>query len=248
MLRQLVECGKGIHLSDAEANHPLVIGQKSGLGPLSPAGKEVWHGHATPCVSCGQLILRTESKCSSCGQAHNDEMLAKMARLSGPWFVFDHAHPFPGVSVDRILRLIERGQLVRTSIVRGPTTFYQWRFATEAPLVAQHLGFCWKCQHRVSANAHSCLACKTSLNGRGEESAHVTDTTHAGEDAQDPPLTPELEELCEVAATVALAPPKPIAVRPRPVREDAISRGPLIFLAIAVIVLLVGVVIYSLAG
>ncbi len=59
-------------------SHPLEVAARRGIGPLSPRGREVWHGHARPCVSCGQLVLHDAAECDECGQDLSQEMLEKM--------------------------------------------------------------------------------------------------------------------------------------------------------------------------
>ncbi|MFQ5494475.1 MAG: hypothetical protein ACE5EX_03760, partial [Phycisphaerae bacterium] len=110
-------------------NHALEVAARAGFGPLGAAGKEAWHGHARPCVSCGQLVRRNSPECDHCGQDLRAAMLNKMRAHAGPWYVLEHIRPFPGVSLERIILQIRRGLITPTSIVRGPTTDHQWRFA-----------------------------------------------------------------------------------------------------------------------
>ena len=100
----------------------LEIAARRGIGPLSPQGTQVWHGFAEPCVSCGQLVKRGASECDQCGQDLSPAMLEKMRIHAGPWYVLEHVRPFPGVSLERIIRQIRRGLITGTSIVRGPGT------------------------------------------------------------------------------------------------------------------------------
>ncbi|MEK6797551.1 MAG: hypothetical protein AABZ12_01150 [Planctomycetota bacterium] len=144
-------------------DHPLEVAARHGIGPLSPLAKEVWHGQATPCVSCGQLAHRNATACDHCGQDLGDEMLEKMRAHAGPWYVLEHVRPFPGVSLERIILQIRRGVLTETSIVRGPSTEYQWRFAVETPGLCRFFGKCWHCQGLVSYSDTYCPACLSHL-------------------------------------------------------------------------------------
>ena len=144
-------------------NHALEVAARRGIGPLSPGCKEVWHGKARPCVSCGQLILRDTLHCDFCEQDHTGQMLQKMRLHSGPWYVLEHVRPFPGVSLERITRQIRRGLITETSIVRGPSTDHQWRFAAETPGLCLFFERCWRCHARVSALDSVCLSCSVSL-------------------------------------------------------------------------------------
>ena len=142
-----------------EGNHPLEIAARTGFGPLSPLAQEVWHGHASPCVSCGQLVQRAARKCAHCGQNLAPRMVEKMRLHAGPWFVLEHLHPFPGVTLDRIIRQIRRGLLTEATIVRGPATDFQWRFAVEIPGLCRYFGRCWNCHDPVTPSASYCPSC-----------------------------------------------------------------------------------------
>ncbi len=60
-------------------NHPLEVAARQGLGPLSPKASEIWHGDATPCVTCGQLVPRDAARCHQCGQDLGASMIEKKA-------------------------------------------------------------------------------------------------------------------------------------------------------------------------
>ncbi len=145
-------------------SHALEVGARRGIGPLSPHGGEVWHGHALPCVSCGQLVPRDASECDQCAQDLTPAMLEKMRAHAGPWYVLEHIRPFPGVSLERIVRQINRGLITETSIVRGPSTDYQWRFAVETPGLCRYFGRCWSCHEAVSASDGYCRHCLSYLS------------------------------------------------------------------------------------
>ncbi len=144
-------------------NHPLEIAARRGIGPLSHMANEVWHGNAQPCVSCGQLVTRGAGRCYSCDQDLSERMLRKMRAHAGPWYVLEHVRPFPGVSLDRIVRQIRRGVLTETSIVRGPATDYQWRFAAETPGLCRYFGRCWRCHEEVGPSDVQCRSCQSPL-------------------------------------------------------------------------------------
>jgi len=92
-------------------------------------------------------------------------MLRKMTQHCGPWYVLEHVRPFPGVSIERLLLQIRRAVLTPTTIVRGPTTCHQWRFAAETPVLSKYLGCCWACQANVLWSDHRCPECRRDLNG-----------------------------------------------------------------------------------
>ncbi len=144
--------------------HAVEIAARAGFGPLSPRAKKVWHGDAVPCVSCGQLCRREEILCEHCGQDLSEEMIEKMRTHSGPWFVLEHVRPFPGVSLERIVRQIRRGLVSETSIIRGPASDYQWRFAVETPGLCRYFGRCWHCHQQVSLSDTYCQHCLSNLS------------------------------------------------------------------------------------
>jgi len=146
-----------------QGDHPLEIAARAGIGPLSPLVAEAWHGCAKPCVTCGQLVRRDQEECSHCGQDLSEKMIEKMRAHAGPWYVLEHVRPFPGVSLERIIRQIYRGVLTETSIVRGPSTDFQWRFAVETPGLCRHFNRCWYCHEGVSLEDTHCPACLSHL-------------------------------------------------------------------------------------
>jgi len=145
-------------------NHALEVAARRGFGPLSPLARSQWHGQSVPCVSCGQLVPRGDDHCGECGQDLSESMLERMKVHAGPWFVLEHVRPFPGVSLERIIRQIRRGLLTETSIVRGPATDFQWRFAVETPGLCRYFSRCWHCHHQVSLSDTHCHACLSRLS------------------------------------------------------------------------------------
>ncbi len=164
-------------------NHALEVAARRGIGPLSPLGREVWHGRAKPCVSCGQIIVRDALECDQCGQDHSEEMLAKMRAHAGPWYVLEHVRPFPGVSLERIVRQIRRGLITETSIVRGPPTDNQWRFAVEAPGLCRYFERCWECHARAAASESTCPQCGAYLSFTEPAATSTTQSTPTGSDS-----------------------------------------------------------------
>jgi hypothetical protein len=78
----------------------------------------------------------------------------------GPWFVRDPGKPFhPGCSYETLVTMIDRGQVAKTSIIRGPTTKQYWTVARRVPGVAHLLGYCHSCDATVDPDDHGCHAC-----------------------------------------------------------------------------------------
>ncbi|HRX85693.1 MAG TPA: hypothetical protein P5572_11810 [Phycisphaerae bacterium] len=193
------------------------LGAQRGIGPMSPQGLKVWHGESYPCVSCGELVRRSAIVCDQCGQDLSLRMIVKMQAHAGPWYVHEHVRPFPGVTLERLVRQAQRGILTATTIVRGPTTFHQWRFAAETPGLSKHLGVCWNCQGRVSAADMRCPQCRVDLD-RPAGIEH-------GAPASPPPPPPASPVPAGKAPTPAAQPaaavhPASAAFRPAPATGD----------------------------
>lgn len=159
---ELAEAGPDDDLPSG--SHALEVAARRGFGPLSAAAKQTWHGNAIPCVTCGQLVMRGALQCDHCGQDLRTDMVDKMRAHAGPWFVLEHLRPFPGVSLDRIIRQIRRGLITETSIVRGPATDFHWCFAVETRGLCRFFGKCWHCHHGVTASDVYCPACLSHLS------------------------------------------------------------------------------------
>lgn len=111
------------------------------------------------CPYCGETQPAGE-RCRACAGLF--EPLSRQATHNdmGPWFIRDPFRPFqPGCSYETIIKLIERGQITKTSILRGPTTKQFWTIARRAPGVAHLLGYCHSCDAPVDVEDHGCPAC-----------------------------------------------------------------------------------------
>lgn len=117
----------------------------------------------TVCPYCGHINAGT-SACDRCKGLF--EPLSRQASQNsmGPWFVRDETNPFlPGCSFQTLRVLISRGRVVRTSILRGPSTRQFWTFARNAPGVANLLGECHACHAEVSPTDSRCASCGASF-------------------------------------------------------------------------------------
>ncbi len=111
------------------------------------------------CPYCGQTQPAGE-RCRDCGGLF--EPLSRLAthNAMGPWFVRDPRRPHqPGCSYETLVQLIERGQVDKYSIVRGPTTRQFWTVAKHVPGVAHLLGYCHNCDALVDSGDHGCHVC-----------------------------------------------------------------------------------------
>lgn len=111
------------------------------------------------CPYCGDA-QNAGDRCRACGGLF--EPLSRQAthNAMGPWFVRDEKRPFqPGASYETIVKLIERAQVTRYSIVRSPTTKQFWTVARRVPGLAHLLGHCHNCDASVDPGDHGCHAC-----------------------------------------------------------------------------------------
>ncbi len=111
------------------------------------------------CPYCGET-QGTAERCRSCGGLF--EPLSRQAthNAMGPWYVRDPGKPFhPGCSYETLVRMIDRGQVTKYSIVRGPTTKQYWTVAKHVPGVAHLLGYCHNCDASVDPGDHGCHVC-----------------------------------------------------------------------------------------
>ncbi len=171
--------------------HPLEIAARKGIGPLSPQGQSIWHGHTIPCVSCGQLVPRNAQQCDECEQDLSEQMIAKMKAHAGPWYVLEHVRQFPGVTLDRIVRQIRRGVITDTSIVRGPWTDHQWRFTIETPGLCLFFSHCWHCHGDVAPTDTTCKSCQIALHYQSlpTDQSNPSETTPVLTPTSSPPHT-----------------------------------------------------------
>jgi len=186
-------------------DHPLEVAAREGFGPLSGKADEAWHGEGVPCVSCGHLVRRTRDNCDECGQDLGERMLVKMRAHAGPWYVLEHLHPFPGVTLDRIIRQIRRGLLTETSIVRGPSTDHQWRFAVETPGLCRYFGRCWHCHNEVAPSDSTCTRCRSNLSFEQSDNAVNSMATSKRTGANRSAVLEPTAELRELSAAVGKA-------------------------------------------
>ncbi|MFG0285365.1 MAG: hypothetical protein ACF8R7_13185 [Phycisphaerales bacterium JB039] len=115
------------------------------------------------CPYCG-AIADQPRRCPACA-GHLDPLSRQATQNSmGPWQVRDQAHPFrPGCSYATIRRMVERGQINRRTVLRGPTTRQFWTFADRAPSIANLLGVCHSCHAEVDPDAFLCGSCGASF-------------------------------------------------------------------------------------
>lgn len=111
------------------------------------------------CPYCGNS-QPVEDICRSCGGLYDELSRQATHNDMGPWFIRNLMRPFqPGCSYETLVRLIERGQIDRYTILRGPTTKQFWTVARRVPSIAHLLGHCHNCDIKVDVGDHGCPTC-----------------------------------------------------------------------------------------
>jgi hypothetical protein len=170
------------------------------------------------CPYCG-ASQPAEDFCRSCGGLYDDLSRQATHNDMGPWFIRSVKRPHqPGCSYETLVRLLERGQIDRYTIIRGPTTKQFWTVARRVPGVSHLLGYCHNCDAKVSADDHGCPSCGVPFGA-------YLDRNHLGLPEVNPlPWDPGLDmETRAGAAAGAGAGPVPAASHTWPSAGD--SRG-----------------------
>ncbi len=111
------------------------------------------------CPYCGETQPASE-RCRVCQGLF--EPLSRQAthNAMGPWFIRNPSNPHqPGCSYEMLVKMVDRGQINRYTIVRGPTTKQFWTVARHTPGVAHLLGYCHNCDAAVSKKDLGCAKC-----------------------------------------------------------------------------------------
>jgi tetratricopeptide (TPR) repeat protein len=126
-----------------------------------------WARGDMPCVYCGILIPRDSDRCPECKTSYSAAVRRASREVEGPWYYLESRNPSNrGVGFHTMLKLIEKGRLRRSSIVRGPTTHQDWMFAAETPLLSKHLGVCPHCFAPARGDQEYCDTCYRQLDER----------------------------------------------------------------------------------
>ncbi len=112
------------------------------------------------CPYCGHA-QEASDRCAECAGLF-EPLSIKATQISmGPWYVRDRNRPFhPGCSFEILRRQIDAGRIKPTTILRGPTTHQLWDIARNVPGVAHLIGYCHKCNTKVSRDARKCPKCE----------------------------------------------------------------------------------------
>ncbi len=111
------------------------------------------------CPYCGKMQPETD-QCRSCRGFLDPLSRQATHNAMGPWFIKEEGRGHhPGCSYETFVKLIERGDITRHTIVRGPTTRQFWTIAKRVPCLSHLLGFCHACDASVDPGDHGCHAC-----------------------------------------------------------------------------------------
>lgn len=111
------------------------------------------------CPYCGESQPANDL-CRACGGYFDDLSRQATHNDMGPWFIRIPRRPFqPGCSYETLIKLIERGQIDKYTIIRGPTSKQYWTIARRIPGFSHLLGYCHNCDAHVNPDDHGCAAC-----------------------------------------------------------------------------------------
>lgn len=111
------------------------------------------------CPYCGEPQAANDL-CRACGGYFDDLSRQATHNDMGPWFIRNHRRSFqPGCSYETLIKLIERGQIDKYTIIRGPTSKQYWTIARRIPGLSHLLGYCHNCDAHVNPDDHGCAAC-----------------------------------------------------------------------------------------
>ena len=111
------------------------------------------------CPYCGESQPANDL-CRACGGYFDDLSRQATHNDMGPWFIRNIRSPYqPGCSYETLIKLIERGQIDKYTIIRGPTSKQYWTIARRIPGLSHLLGYCHNCDAKVIPDDHGCAAC-----------------------------------------------------------------------------------------
>ncbi len=118
-----------------------------------------------PCPYCGEANASDTYECGTCAGIFEPLSRQATQNAMGPWFVRDEDSPFaPGCSYETLRKLVKRGRIVATTVVRGPTTNQFWMQAKNTPGVAILMSLCHSCHEHAKPEDFSCEKCGSVLS------------------------------------------------------------------------------------
>jgi len=142
------------------------MGEANAAASSQPA----YLGPQAPCVYCGRLIDRGADRCPHCRTSYSFAVRKASREVAGDWFYLDPRNPSGrGVSFETLIKMVEKGRIKRDSVVRGPTTHFDWMYAAETPRLAKYLGLCPHCFAEAKPEDTFCDHCQLNMNERPAE-------------------------------------------------------------------------------
>ena len=199
-----------------------------------------YKGPQAPCVYCGRIIERGVDRCPHCRTSYSFAVRKASREVVGDWFYLDPRNPSGrGVTFETLVKMVEKGRIRPDSVVRGPTTHYDWMYAAETPRLAKYLGLCPHCFAPAKPEETYCSNCHLNMNERpadarpGTPPEEIKDPYHKAAYEMEERLAEALKSVPAASAGKAAAPAgkaaapggvRPAAYRtppPRPVSSTA---------------------------
>jgi len=135
--------------------------------PQDAGNAPPWQSGQAPCVYCGQVVDRSADRCPHCRTSYSVAVRKASREVLGPWYYLDPRNPSGrGVTLETLLKMLEKGRLRPDSIVRGPTTHQDWMYAAETPRLAKYFGLCPHCFAKAKPEDTYCTHCQLNMNQR----------------------------------------------------------------------------------
>lgn len=123
------------------------------------------------CPYCGHTQSNA-TRCESCKGLFEPLSRQATQNAMGPWFIRDETQPFrPGCSYETLVRLVERGKVTPSTIIRGPTTRQFWKRADQVQGLSHLMHVCHACGERVGKSDVCCEYCGALFTADGDRQA-----------------------------------------------------------------------------
>ena len=212
--------------------------------PANPQDQSsAWVAPRPRAFSAATSFRARADRCPQCRTSFSIAVRKASREIIGPWYYLDPRNPSGrGVTLETLLKMIEKGRLRPDSIVRGPTTHQDWMYAAETPRLAKYFGMCPHCFGEVKPEETFCTHCQLNMNTRPADprpgippylvkppvhrAAYETEMQLVGAEAAAPSDSLGDEALvAPVAAVAPLPPPEapPAPPPPAPAEEPALA-------------------------
>jgi len=122
------------------------------------------------CQSCGKEFPGEGILCPLCSAGSALKKAA--AQKEGVWSVLgDGTKMLAGLDFEEVLGMVRMGEITRYTTVKGPSTDYEWKYASETPRLCRYLNICHNCGARVETGQVFCHVCGEDLDGLGRKRA-----------------------------------------------------------------------------